>query len=115
MSRKWAAVAACALAMSAGATFVAMTEAAAQDRRVRVINNTSRTMVMLQASNVARRTWEENVLGGYVLRPGQATMSNINDGTGACLFDLRATFAGNIRAVRRNVNVCRVRSWTITD
>ena len=102
----------CALAFS---TAFAVSEASAQDRRVRVINNTSRTMTMLQASNTSRRTWEEDILGRNVLYPGQATMANINDGSGACMFDLRATFQGNVRAVRRNVNVCRIKSWTITD
>ncbi len=40
--------------------------AEAQDRRVRVINNTGQIMVRLQASNVNRRTWEEDILGRNV-------------------------------------------------
>jgi hypothetical protein len=89
--------------------------AEAQDRRVRVINNTGQIMVRLQASNVNRRTWEEDILGRNVLRPGQATMANLDDGSGQCLFDLRATFAGGATATRRRVNICQITSWTIND
>jgi hypothetical protein len=89
--------------------------AEAQDRRVRVVNNTSQLLVKLQASNVNRTSWEEDILGKNILRPGQATVANLNDGSGQCLFDLRATFRSGATATRRRVNVCQISSWTIND
>lgn len=86
------------------------------DRRIRVINNTSYTMLTFQASNVARRTWEEDILGrNRVLRSGQSIVVNLNDGSGYCVFDLRARFQGGREATRRRVNICQVSSWTIND
>jgi len=86
------------------------------DRRIRVINNTSYTMLTFQASNVARRTWEEDILGrNRVLRSGESIVVNLNDGSGYCVFDLRARFQGGREATRRRVNICEVSSWTIND
>lgn len=86
------------------------------DRRIRVINNTSYTMLTFQASNVARRTWEEDILGrNRVLRSGESIVVNLNDGSGYCVFDLRARFLGGREATRRRVNICQISSWTIND
>lgn len=103
--------------LGAAALLAVMLPAAAeaQDRRVRVINNTSQIMVKLQASNIGRKSWEEDILGKNVLMPGSATMANLDDGSGQCLFDLRATFRSGATAVRRRVNVCTITSWTIND
>ena len=87
----------------------------ALDRRVRVVNDSSRTMTKFQASNKSSKSWEEDILGTDVLKPGQSVVVNINDGTGFCVFDLRATFQGGATVVRRNINICKISSWTIND
>ncbi len=87
----------------------------ALDRNVRVVNNTSSTMVKFQASNTSRKSWEEDILGQEVLDPGESVRVNINDGTGYCIFDLKATFKGGATAIRRGINVCKVGTWTIND
>jgi hypothetical protein len=102
-------------AVAAGMLVGSSTFGEALDRRVRIINNTSEVMMKFQASNRDSRSWEEDILGRDVLRPGQSVMININDGTGYCVFDFRATFRSGATATRRQVNVCRVASWTIND
>ncbi len=87
----------------------------ALDRRVKVINDSSRTMTKFQASNKSSKSWEEDILGDDILKPGQSVVVNINDGTGFCVFDLRATFKGGATVVRRNINICKISSWTIND
>ncbi|MGL4439967.1 MAG: hypothetical protein ACRCUE_11915 [Bosea sp. (in: a-proteobacteria)] len=87
----------------------------AQDRRVRVVNNTSQVMVRLQASNINRTSWEEDILGRNVLLPRQATRANLDDRSGQCLFDLRATFRNGATATRRRINICQISTWTIND
>lgn len=104
-----------AAAFAPGLEFAAPADAQQLNRRVRIINNTSYTMTSFQASNVRRRTWEEDMLGRSVVRPGGSFVANINDGTGFCMFDLRAKFQGGRQAERRNVNVCSVSSWTINN
>lgn len=101
-------------------TFIAISgfntrAAGALDRRVVVINHTSETLITFQASNVSRNSWEEDILGADVLYPGQRITVDINDGSGYCRYDFRATFTGGGVVEKRNVNVCEVTSWTIYD
>ncbi len=105
------------LAIAAVATFTAATFAEAQrrDRRMRIINNTSRTMEVFQASNVRSDSWEEDMLGDKVVNPGGYFTANINDGTGACVFDFRAKFKGGGEATKKNVNVCQIETFTFND
>jgi hypothetical protein len=87
--------------------------AVAQDRRVRIINATSITMNSFYASNVNRKTWEEDILGNSVLQPGQSVMVNINDGSGACMFDFRAVMIDGRKIESYGMNVCQITSWTV--
>ena len=103
-----------ALALAA-ITYASGADAQSADRRVRIINNTNCTMISFQASNTRRNSWEEDILGRSVVRPGGSFVANINDRTGACMFDLREKFQGGRQAERRGIDVCRVSSWTINN
>jgi len=83
----------------------------AENRRVRIINETSWTMVEFYASNVGADTWEEDILGYDVLPSGDSVMINIDDGTGYCLYDFRAVFADGDVLVRERVDVCEISSY----
>jgi hypothetical protein len=83
------------------------------DRRVAIINGTNVVVNNFYASNIARKNWEGDRLGNRVLRPGQSFTANIDDGTGACLFDFRAVLANGRAVEARRVDVCRITSWTI--
>lgn len=83
----------------------------AEDRRVRIINETQTTMVEFYASNVGADTWEEDILGNDVLPAGDSVMMNIDDGTGYCLYDFRAVFADGDVLVRERVDVCEISSY----
>jgi hypothetical protein len=87
--------------------------ASAQDRRVQIINASGVTVNSFQASNTRRKSWEEDILGKSVLPHGQSIMVNINDGTGACVFDFRAVLASGRKVESYGMNVCQISSWTI--
>jgi hypothetical protein len=87
--------------------------ASAQDRRVRIINAGNVTVNSFYASNTNRQSWEEDILGNSVLAPGQSVMVNINDGTGACMFDFRAVLANGRKVESYGMNVCQISSWTV--
>lgn len=86
-----------------------------QNRRVRIINETSRTIREFYASNVDRTTWEQNILRDTIIRPGQSVTVNIDDGSGACLFDFKAVFTDSSSRVKNRINVCRIDSYRYTD
>jgi len=96
-------------------TFLPAGDATAQNwnRKVVVINGTNVVVNSFQASNIKRNTWEEDILGKSVLQPGQRVTVNIDDGTGACLFDFRAILSNGRKVELRRVDVCHITSWTI--
>ncbi|HWE20264.1 MAG TPA: hypothetical protein VG758_24315 [Hyphomicrobiaceae bacterium] len=87
--------------------------AAAQDRRVRIINDSNVTLSRFYASNASRRNWEEDILGNSVLPAGRSVMINIDDGSGACIFDFKAVLANGRTIEAYGMNVCRITSWTV--
>jgi hypothetical protein len=94
---------------------VSISSAQAQDRRIRLINESSQTIEEFHASNVNRRGWEEDILGNRVLKPGQSIVINLNDGSGQCNFDFLTVMSNGGKIEKRNVNVCRLETYRITD
>ncbi len=89
--------------------------ASAEDRHVRIINETSHTMTRFYASNVEKGSWEEDILGDRVLKPGQSVNVNIDDGSGHCLFDFRADFTDGDTLTRNRINVCETSTYRYTE
>ena len=103
----------CLLLTILAVSLFAPDSASAQDRRVRIINASNVTMNSFYASNTQRKNWEEDILGNSVLRPGQSAVININDGTGACMFDFRAVMVDGRKVESYGMNVCQISSWTV--
>ncbi|HWQ85458.1 hypothetical protein [Brevundimonas sp.] len=85
-----------------------------RNRRVRIHNNTGWTMLRFYASNTSRSDWEEDILGDDVLANNASIVMNIDDGTGACLFDFKAEFTNGQSLIRNNVNVCEIADYYYT-
>jgi hypothetical protein len=80
--------------------------AVAADRRVIVTNQSDNTVVHLYGSNVNTSSWEEDILGSRILSSGESIRVNFDDGTGHCLFDIKAVFADGRSVKAEAVNVC---------
>jgi hypothetical protein len=85
-----------------------------RNRRVRIHNNTGWVMLRFYASNTSRSDWEEDILGDDVLANNASIVMNIDDGTGACLFDFKAEFTNGQELVRNNINVCEIADYYYT-
>lgn len=91
-----------------------------KDRRVLIINGTSITMSHFYASNSDAGDWEEDIFGGYTLASGASVLIDIDDGTGACIYDLKAMFpvaaydGGYGQVVTFSINVCEVAEYRFT-
>ena len=83
------------------------------NRVVQIGNTTGVTMTHFYASNTSRDNWEEDILGSDVLPSGRSLDVNIDDGTGACMFDFKARFADGDEVIERGVNVCTRSTWTV--
>ncbi len=85
-----------------------------QDRCVRIINVTGVTMTHFYASNSGANDWEEDILGRDVLANGASVVINIDDGSGACLYDFKARFADGDELIRYRINVCQITEYRYT-
>jgi hypothetical protein len=86
-----------------------------RDRRVVSINATNVTMTHFYASNSGRNEWEEDILGADVLPAGASIRINIDDGSGACIFDFKARFADGDELIRYRINVCQITEYRYTS
>jgi hypothetical protein len=91
------------------------TSANAEDRRIRLINESRQTIVEFHASNVGRSGYEEDILGRRVVRPGESVVINLDDGSGYCRFDFLTVMRSGQKITKRNVDICRISSYRITD
>ena len=87
--------------------------AQAQNRWVTIENLTGVTMLEFNASNRDQRTWGRDWFGSEVLYSGQSFQFNIDDGSGYCLYDLRAIFADGDEVTSMGFNVCELGTWRI--
>jgi hypothetical protein len=83
------------------------------DRDVDIVNNTGLTLQRFWASNIDAGSWEEDMLGDQTIAPHSRVTATIDDGSGYCLYDLKALMSDGQVEVRYNVNVCEVSQWTI--
>ncbi|OGN49237.1 MAG: hypothetical protein A2352_12095, partial [Caulobacterales bacterium RIFOXYB1_FULL_67_16] len=84
------------------------------DRHVTIKNRTGWTMLRFYASDTRTDDWEEDILGVDVLESGQDVEINIDDGSGACLYDFKAEFTNGQVLTRRRINVCQISEYTYT-
>jgi hypothetical protein len=87
-----------------------------ENRVVKVVNETSRPIYHLYVSNVDTEYWGADQLGLLeTIDPNHYMKFNMDDGTGHCLYDIKAVVSDGKYAVRRHFNVCTGESWTITN
>ena len=84
------------------------------NRRVRIHNNTGWTMLRFYASDSRVTDWEEDMLGQGTLAAGSSIMMNIDDGSGACIYDFKARFADGDELIRYRINVCEIPEYRYT-
>jgi hypothetical protein len=85
-----------------------------QNRRVRVHNQTGWTMTHFYASDSRVDDWQEDMLGSDVLAANASIIMNIDDGSGACLYDFKARFTNGQELTRFRVNVCQIADYYYT-
>ena len=90
-------------------------EAAAIERRVRIVNKTSYDIVEFYASNKGSKSWEEDILGRNILPAGNSVVINIDDGSGYCKFDFLAVFDDGEELTTYDNNVCELDEFSYTD
>ena len=94
---------------------VAADPAHALDRRIKLINNSSYNIVEFHASNINRKSFEENILNNRILQPGDSIIINLDDGTDMCRFDFLTVMSNGNKIEKDDVDVCQLETYTIND
>ncbi len=81
------------------------------NRVVSIYNRTGVTMTRFYGSSSNDSSWGDDRLGTSVMYSGQSWRMVFDDGSGACLYDLKAEFADGDVLVSNGVNVCVVSEW----
>lgn len=84
------------------------------NRQVRVHNQTGWTMSRFYALSPRSNGREEDILDVGALAPGSSRALDVDDGSGACVFDFRAEFTNSQALVRQGVNVCQIADYYFT-
>ena len=109
-----------ALVIAAGLTMGSVSATAAsndrENRAVKVINQSGSPIYHLYVSNVDQNSWGPDQLSLFESIDYNRYMAfNMDDGSGHCMFDVKAVLKDGRYAIRRNFNVCTEGSWTVTD
>ncbi|HEX9904956.1 MAG TPA: hypothetical protein VGA77_08340 [Propylenella sp.] len=95
--------------------FAPANPADALDRRVRIVNASSESIVGFYGVSVDTREWRESLLGDDVLPAGASTVLDFDDGSGYCRYRFRAVFGDGVELLQRSVNVCEIGTYRYTD
>ena len=93
--------------------FVSTVAAQAQNRWVTIENNTGVTMREFYASNRDQQSWGRDWFGSDMLYSGQYVQYNLDDGSGYCIWDLKAVFVDGDEVTSMGFNVCELGTWRI--
>jgi hypothetical protein len=106
-----------ASALAIPAAFVATSSAQSQSQSVvfTLLNRTSSPLIRFYASPSGTRSWEEDIMEGSVLRPGQSVRVTIADGRRACLYDIRGDFADGDKVEDYKVNICKIDTYRFVE
>ena len=93
--------------LSAAALLLALPlPAQAIERNLKLVNETRFAIAEFYATNVAKDGWGDNRIAGQPLAAGASVALDLDDGTGYCLFNLRAVFDDGDEIVSESVNIC---------
>jgi len=86
---------------------------AAIKEELAVVNNTSENIWHLHVSREDISVWSEDKLKG-IISPGDSHTFYFNDGTPNCYYDIIAYNMGRTKKwEKRNLNVCKIETWTL--
>jgi len=102
-----------ALALVFAGVTAGTSNAQSYNRWVNIINDTNYTMVEFYASNRDQTNWGRDWFGNSVLPSYSNVDINLDDGSGYCIWDLKAVFSDGDEVTRMGLNVCEVGSWRV--
>jgi hypothetical protein len=104
-----------ALSLATAALLLSVQGADAQDRHLRIHNDTGLTLYKFQSTNSGAKNWGRDVMGSNVLPDGASMRLNFDNSYGYCEFDFKATFEDGTVLQKARVNVCATGDYYYTE
>ena len=83
------------------------------NREILITNKSGASICKFFASRTDVGSWQEDILGIKILRSGYDVTVNIDDGSGACVYDFKTVSCDGVEVIREKVNICEVTSYTL--
>jgi hypothetical protein len=103
------------LGATAAILIAAVPALAADDLNFRLNNGSSSPVTGFFVSHVGTNSWEENLMEGRTLAPGNAINVVIADGRTTCDYDIKVEFADGDTTDDRGLDLCEMGSYTVED
>ena len=85
-----------------------------QNRWMTIENASNETLTQFYASSETQTSWGRDWLGSNVIYGGQSIQHDFDDGSGSCIWDMKAVFADGSETVWNQVNVCIESVWSVS-
>lgn len=89
--------------------------AVAEDLEFVLVNDTSSDLVGFYVSPAHSGHWEENLLEGAYLPPGNEISVLIGDGLSTCVYDIRGSFADGQSVEDYGLDLCDLGEYTFHE
>lgn len=103
------------LALGTALALGATTSALAEDLDFTLENQSSRNLMVFQTSPSGVDSWEEDVLGSYMLPSGNYINVTIADGRDHCVYDMRFIMEDEAVLEHYEVDLCELGTYTLYD
>lgn len=91
------------------------TSSVAQDMAFSLTNNSDATMVELKVGESSNENWDEDILDGESIGPGETADISVEDDLEDCEYDLQAVYDDGDTEEVFNVDLCELNDLNVED
>lgn len=91
------------------------TSSVAQDMDFSLTNNSDATLVELMVGESSNETWDEDILDGESIGPGETADISVEDDLEDCEYDLQAVYDDGDTEEVFNVDLCELNDLNVED
>ena len=101
--------------LAALAGFSGAAHAGHPSRGIDLVNRSHATVSSFFVSNAGSERWDEDLLGRRGLQPNHFVQLDLPDPGGLCRLDFKMMFIDGTSVIRRDIDVCELRTYALTD
>jgi hypothetical protein len=103
------------IALLAMTSLATVAQASHLTRDLNLVNSSRTTVASFFASHAGTDEWNVDLLSRRGLQPNHFVQLDLEDPAGDCRYDFKLVFTDGTSEIRRNVDICAMRTYTLTD